>query len=51
LVVYSANPGNPALCLALSKPSAVKPGSSTCGAFGEDSTYMRQFRFSGNDSR
>lgn len=40
LVVYSANPGNPALCLALSKPSAVKPGSPVCGAFGEDSKYI-----------
>ncbi len=40
LLVYSANPGNPALCLALSKPSAVAPGSPTCGPFGEDTTYM-----------
>jgi hypothetical protein len=40
LVVYSANPGNPALCLALSQPSAVAPGSPVCGAFGEDSTYV-----------
>ena len=39
LVVYSANPGNPALCLALSQPSAVAPGSPTCGEFGEDTTY------------
>jgi len=39
LVVYSANPGNPALCLALSQPSAVKPGTPTCGPFGEDQTY------------
>ena len=39
LLVYSANPGNPALCLALSKPSAVAPGSPTCGPFGEDATY------------
>ena len=39
LAVYSANPGNPALCVALSKPSAVAPGSSTCGPFGEDATY------------
>jgi hypothetical protein len=48
LVVYSANPGNPALCLALSNPSAVAftvnalgqvvPGK-TCGPFGEDTTY------------
>src|SRR2546427_1381396 len=39
LVVYSANPGNPALCLALSDSSAVAPGSPTCGPFGEDKTY------------
>jgi Carboxypeptidase regulatory-like domain len=40
LLVYSANPGNPALCLALSNPSAVAPGSPTCGPFGEDTTYV-----------
>ena len=40
LVIYSANPGNPALCLALSKPSAVAPGSPTCGPFGEDTAYI-----------
>jgi hypothetical protein len=40
LVVLSANPGNPALCLALSNPSAVAPGSPTCGPFGEDNTYV-----------
>jgi hypothetical protein len=40
LVVYSANPGNPALCLALSRPAAVAPGTSTCGPFGEDTTYI-----------
>jgi hypothetical protein len=39
LAVYSANPGNPALCLALSRPGAVAPGSPTCGPFGEDTTY------------
>ena len=39
LLVYSANPGNPALCLALSNPSAVAPGSPTCGPFAEDATY------------
>ena len=39
LVVYSANPGNPALCFALSRPSAVAPGSPACGPFGEDTTY------------
>ena len=40
LLVYSLNPGNPALCLALSKPQAVAPGSPTCGPFGEDTTYI-----------
>jgi hypothetical protein len=40
LLVYSANPGNPALCLALSRPSAVAPGSPTCGPFAEDATYV-----------
>jgi hypothetical protein len=40
LLVYSANPGNPALCLALSKPGAVAPGSATCGPFAEDATYI-----------
>jgi len=39
LLVYSANPGNPALCLSLSQPSAVASGSPTCGPFGEDTTY------------
>jgi len=39
LVVYSANPGNPTLCLALSRPGAVAPGTPTCGPFGEDTTY------------
>ena len=33
------NPGNPALCLSLSQPSQVAPGSSTCGPFGEDASY------------
>lgn len=39
LVVFSANPGNPALCLALSQPSAVAPGTPTCGPFGESTTF------------
>ncbi len=39
LLVYSANPGNPALCLALSRPDMVAPGSPTCGPFAEDATY------------
>ena len=40
LLVYSNNPGNPALCLALSKPSAVAPGTPTCGPYAEDATYV-----------
>jgi hypothetical protein len=40
LAMYSANPGNPALCLALSQPGAVAPGSPTCGPFGEDTHYI-----------
>ncbi len=41
LLVYSANPGNPALCLHLSDPANVKAGTSTCGPFSEDATYIR----------
>ena len=40
LLVYSANPGNPALCLALSKPGSVAPGTPNCGPFAEDATYV-----------
>jgi hypothetical protein len=40
LVVYSVNPGNAALCLALSNPKAVAPGTATCGPFGEDTQYI-----------
>jgi hypothetical protein len=39
LVLEEANPGNPALCLSLSQPNEVAPGSATCGPFGESSTY------------
>ena len=41
LTVVGANPGNPALCLSLSQPSEVAPGSPTCGPFGEPSLYPR----------
>ncbi len=34
-----ANPGNPALCLSLSQPQDVKPGTPTCGPFGENGVY------------
>ena len=39
LVLVPTNVGNPALCLSLSQPSEVSPGSSTCGPFGEDAGY------------
>ena len=39
LVMVEANPGNPALCLSLSQPQQVVPGSATCGPFGESSVF------------
>ena len=36
LAVVSNNPSNQALCLSLSQPSEVAPGSPTCGPFAED---------------
>jgi hypothetical protein len=39
LVLEAANPGNPALCLSLSQPNEVAPGSPTCGPFGENNVY------------
>jgi hypothetical protein len=36
LAVVSNNPANQALCLSLSQPNDVAPGSLTCGPFGED---------------
>ena len=39
LVLTSANPGNPSLCLSLSQPSDVMPGTPTCGPFGESGIY------------
>ena len=38
-VLVEPNPGNPALCLSLSQPSEVQPGTLTCGAGGEDTVY------------
>lgn len=35
------NPGNPQLCLSLSQPSQVAPGTPTCGPFGENTVYTR----------
>ena len=40
LVLEEANPGDPALCLALSNPSNLIPGQIPCGPFGEDSQYV-----------
>jgi hypothetical protein len=42
LLVHSANPGDPALCLSLSRPEDVAPGTPTCGPFGENLTYIRR---------
>jgi hypothetical protein len=39
LVIQEVNPGNPALCLALSTQAAVAAGSATCGPFNESSTF------------
>ena len=39
LVMVEANPGNPALCLSLSQPNQIAPGSPTCGPFGENNVY------------
>jgi hypothetical protein len=39
LTGLEANPGNPALCLGVSQPSEVMPGTPTCGPFGENGVY------------
>jgi hypothetical protein len=39
LVMIEANAGDPGLCLALSQPSQVAPGSPTCGPFGESNVF------------
>jgi hypothetical protein len=39
LAIYSIDPGNAALCLSLSQPSEVAPGTPTCGPFAENTTY------------
>ena len=40
LVIRQANPGNPALCLSVSEPSQVAPGSPTCGPFAENGVFV-----------
>lgn len=39
-VLVESNPGNPALCLSLSQPSQVAPGSATCGPNGESNVFV-----------
>jgi hypothetical protein len=41
LTVVGANPGNPALCMSLSQPQDVAPGSPTCGPFLENNVFTR----------
>jgi hypothetical protein len=38
-VLLAANPGNPQLCLSLSLPSEVAPGTTPCGPEGENAVY------------
>ncbi len=40
-VLIEANPGDPALCLGLSQPNQVAPGSATCGPFAENNVFTR----------
>ncbi len=39
LTFEESNPGDQALCLQLSNPANVAPGTTTCGPFGEDTIY------------
>ena len=41
LTVHDANPGVPSICLSLSQPQDVAPGTPTCGTFGENGVYTR----------
>ncbi|HLH20137.1 MAG TPA: hypothetical protein VKX45_23125 [Bryobacteraceae bacterium] len=41
LTSLGANPGVPSLCLGLSQPQNVAPGTPTCGPFGENGVYTR----------
>ena len=42
LVQVANNPSNPQLCLSLSQPSQVAPGSPTCGPFLEQQVFTRE---------
>ena len=48
LLVYSANPGNPALCMALNQPG-ILPAGASCGPGGENTNYnlAQPFTFGG----
>lgn len=50
-VLVEANPGDPALCLSLSRPSQVAPGSATCGPFGENNIFTTSFGQTVNGTR
>jgi hypothetical protein len=39
-ILIEPNAGNPSLCLSLSQPSEVMPGTLTCGPGGEDTVYF-----------
>jgi hypothetical protein len=41
LVLISANPGNPALCMSVSQLDEVMPGTPTCGPFSEGGIFTR----------
>jgi hypothetical protein len=41
LVLTSADPGNAALCLSVSQPSQVAPGTPTCGPFAEGGVFTK----------
>jgi hypothetical protein len=43
LALVENNPGNPGLCLSLSQPDDVMPGTPTCGPFGESNVYTTAF--------
>lgn len=42
LALLPASPGNPALCLSLSQPQDVAPGSPTCGPLAENLVFTRK---------
>lgn len=51
LALLPASPGNPALCLSLSQPNQVAPGSPTCGPLAENLVFTRPDRTVVNGTR